>query len=64
MDPETDKVLTDTGALTHNLLALLIVEMRKANEIAQHQQNILQELVMEMSRTQALMNMIRTQMNY
>jgi hypothetical protein len=64
MDPETDKVLTDTGALTHNLLALLIVEMRKANEIAQHQQNILQELVMEMSRTQALMNMIRTQMSY
>jgi len=38
--------------------------MRKANEIAQHQQNVLQELVMEMSRTQALMNMIRTQMNY
>ena len=64
MDPEADKVLTDTGALTHNLLALLIVEMRKANEIAQHQQNILQELVMEMSRTQALMNMIRTQMSY
>ena len=64
MDPETDKVLTDTGALTHNLLALLIVEMRKANEIAQHQQNVLQELVMEMSRTQALMNMIRTQMSY
>jgi hypothetical protein len=64
MDPETDKVLTDTGALTHNLLALLIVEMRKANEIAQHQQNVLQELVMEMSRTQALMNMIRTHMRY
>jgi len=64
MDPETDKVLTDTGALTHNLLALLIVEMRKANEIAQHQQIVLQELVMEMSRTQALMNMIRTQMSY
>jgi hypothetical protein len=64
MDSETDKVLTDTGALTHNLLALLIVEMRKANEIAQHQQNILQELVMEMSRTQALMNMIRTQVGY
>lgn len=64
MDSETDKVLTETGSLTHNLLALLIVEMRKANEIAQHQQNVLQELVMEMSRTQALMNMIRTQMSY
>jgi hypothetical protein len=64
MDSDTERVLTDTGALTHNLLALLIVEMRKANRIAQRQQDILQELVMEMSRTQALMNMIRTHMRY
>jgi len=64
MDSDTERVLTDTGALTHNLLALLIVEMRNANRIAQRQQDILQELVMEMSRTQALMNMIRTHMRY
>jgi hypothetical protein len=62
MDYEAQKVLESVGAGPDTLLALLIVEMRKANQLAQNQQEILQELLTEMRRTQNLMVLIRQQM--
>jgi hypothetical protein len=64
MDYAAQKVLESVGACSDNLLALLVVEMRKANQLAQNQQEILQELVTEMRRTQNLMGLIKTQMGY
>ena len=64
MDYAAQMVLNSVGAGPEGLLALLVVEMRKANQLAQNQQEILQELVTEMRRTQNLMVSIRTQMGY
>ena len=64
MDYAAQMVLNSVGAGPDNLLALLVVEMRKANQLAQYQLEILQELVNEMRRTQNLMVSIRTQMGY
>jgi hypothetical protein len=64
MDYAAHKVLESVGAGPDTLLALLIVEMRKANQLAQNQQEILQELLTEMRRTQNLMVLIRQQMGY
>jgi hypothetical protein len=64
MDYEAQKILESVGAGPDTLLALLIVEMRKANQLAQNQQEILQELLTEMRRTQNLMVLIRQQMGY
>ena len=65
MDYAAHMVLNSVGGGgPENLLALLVVEMRKANQLAQNQQEILQELVTEMRRTQNLMVSIRTQMGY
>jgi hypothetical protein len=58
MDPATEKVLNETGAITPNLLALLIVEMRKANQIAQEQQEILKDLLYEVNRSRVLVHTI------
>lgn len=64
MDYAAQKILESAGACSDNLLTLLVVEMRKANQLAQNQQEILQELVTEMRRTQNLMRLIKTQMGY
>jgi hypothetical protein len=64
MDYEAQKILESVGAGPDTLLALLIVEMRKANQLAQNQQEILQELLTEIRRTQNLMVLIRQQMGY
>ena len=64
MDYAVHKVLESGGTGPDTLLALLIVEMRKANQLAQNQQEILQELLTEMRRTQNLMVLIRQQMGY
>ena len=58
MDPATEKVLNETGAVTPNLLALLIVEMRKANQIAQEQQEILKDILYEVNRSRVLVHTI------
>jgi hypothetical protein len=58
MDPATERVLNETGAVTPNLLALLIVEMRKANQIAQEQQEILKDILYEVNRTRVLVHTI------
>ena len=58
MDPATEKVLNETGAVTPNLLALLIVEMRKANQIAQEQQEILKDILYEVNRSRILVHTI------
>ena len=64
MDYAAHMVLNSVGAGPEGLLALLVVEMRKANQLAQNQQEILQELVTEMRRTQNLMVSIKTQTGY
>lgn len=64
MDYAAHMVLNSVGAGPDSLLALLVVEMRKANQLAQNQQEILQELVTEMRRTQNLMVSIKTQTGY
>jgi hypothetical protein len=58
MDPATERVLNETGAVTPNLLALLIVEMRKANQIAQEQQEILKDILYEVNRSRILVHTI------
>ena len=58
MDPATEKVLNETGAVTPNLLALLVVEMRKANQIAQEQQEILKDILYEVNRSRILVHTI------
>jgi len=58
MDPATERVLNETGAVTPNLLALLIVEMRKANQIAQEQQEILKDILYEVNRSRVLVHTI------
>jgi len=58
MDPATERVLNETGAVTPNLLALLIVEMRKANQLAQEQQEILKDILYEVNRTRVLVHTI------
>lgn len=64
MDYAAQMVLNSVCAGPEGLLALLVVEMRKANQLAQNQQEILQELVTEMRRTQNLMVSIKTQTGY
>jgi hypothetical protein len=56
MDSATERVLNETGAHTPNLLALLIVEMRKANQLAQEQQEILKGLLYEVNQTRMLVH--------
>jgi hypothetical protein len=58
MDPATERVLNETGAVTPNLLALLVVEMRKANQIAQEQQEILKDILYEVNRSRILVHTI------
>jgi hypothetical protein len=58
MDPATERVLNETGAVTPNLLALLIVEMRKANQLAQEQQEILKDILYEVNRSRILVHTI------
>ena len=58
MDPATERVLNETGAVTPNLLALLVVEMRKANQIAQEQQEILKDILYEVNRSRVLVHTI------
>jgi hypothetical protein len=58
MDSATERVLNETGAVTPNLLALLIVEMRKANQIAQEQQEILKDILYEVNRSRVLVHTI------
>jgi hypothetical protein len=58
MDSATERVLNETGAVTPNLLALLIVEMRKANQLAQEQREILKDILYEVNRSRILVHTI------
>jgi hypothetical protein len=58
MDYEAQKILNSVGAGPDTLLALLIVEMRKANQLAQEQREILKDLLYEVNRTRVLVHTI------
>ena len=56
MDYAAHMVLNSVGAGPEGLLALLVVEMRKANQLAQNQQEILKGLLYEVNQTRMLVH--------
>jgi len=58
MNYEAQSILNSVGAGPDSLLALLIVEMRKANQLAQEQQEILKDILYEVNRSRILVHTI------
>ena len=58
MNYEAQSILNSVGAGPDSLLALLIVEMRKANQLAQEQREILKDILYEVNRSRILVHTI------
>jgi len=58
MNYEAQSILNSVGAGPDTLLALLIVEMRKANQLAQEQREILKDILYEVNRSRILVHTI------